>query len=65
MSHVYRNSFLRTEGKFQYDRADMHGRVISKWIKNTRYQKKSSIHLAHDWDHWWARMDVEMNLWVL
>jgi hypothetical protein len=45
MSHVYRNYSGRTEGKFHFDRVDMNGRVISKWVKKHKVSKEI-LHLS-------------------
>jgi hypothetical protein len=36
MSHIQRNYFGRTEGKFHFDSVDMNGRVISNRITRTQ-----------------------------
>jgi hypothetical protein len=60
MRNTYRIYFGRTEGKYHFDRLDMNGREILKWIINTQCGREPSIHLAQDWDYGWAYVNMEM-----
>jgi hypothetical protein len=37
------NNFGRTEGKYHFDRLDMNGRVILKWIEKTYSVKRNPV----------------------
>jgi hypothetical protein len=35
-----------------------------KWVLRTQRGREPCIYLTHDWEYWWALVNMEINLWV-
>jgi hypothetical protein len=62
--HGKDDKFGRNEGKNHLDSLCLNGSIILKWVLRTQRGSEPCIYLTHDWEYWWALVNMEINLWV-